>query len=424
MGNEKVYRGTTVLAVRRRGSLAMGCDGQVSLGDTIVKSRAVKIRTMAEGRILAGFAGSVADALTLFEKFEGKLESFSGNTARAVVELARDWRMDRMLRRLEAILIVGDRERLFLLSGSGEVIEPDDDVLGVGSGGQYAAAAAAMTAGAATLGAGAQETSEGVHLPKAIQYSMLPGDLSDAEKFRMARSCGFEGVEAVTMESVDAATRLGDLAREAGTPVHSMTFGGWGAPLSSPDPEVIKQGLTDLELALRCTKAMGGEVVLLVPAVVNESVRYVEAYERSQKHIRTLLPLAEELGIVIAVENVWNNFLLSPIEFARYVDEFESPWLKAYFDVGNVVAFGWPQDWIRTLDDRIARVHLKDFKRDGREWTNLGEGDVNWPEIRASLVDEVGYATWITPELPSGDEEYLRDLVARIDRLIALPPGA
>lgn len=289
---------------------------------------------------------------------------------------------------------------------------------------QYAAAAAAVTAGATTLGAGAQETSEGVRLPKAIQYSMLPSDLSDAEKFRLARSCGFEGVEAVTMESVDAATRLGDLAREAGTPVHSMTFGGWGAPLSSPDPEVIKQGLTDLELALRCTKAMGGEVVLLVPAVVNESVRYVEAYERSQKHIRTLLPLAEELGIVIAVENVWNNFLLSPIEFARYVDEFESPWLKAYFDVGNVVAFGWPQDWIRTLGDRIARVHLKDFKRDGREWTNLGEGDVNWPEIRASLVDEVGYATWITPELPSGDEDYLRDLVARIDRLIALPPGA
>ncbi len=142
MGNESVWRGTTVLAVRHGGSLALGCDGQITLGETIVKSGATKIRKMADGKILAGFAGSVADALTLFEKFEQKLDSYSGNTARAVVELARDWRMDRMLRRLEAILVVGDRERLFLLSGSGEVIEPDDGVLGIGSGGQFAASAA------------------------------------------------------------------------------------------------------------------------------------------------------------------------------------------------------------------------------------------------------------------------------------------
>lgn len=285
-------------------------------------------------------------------------------------------------------------------------------------------AVAAGTAVGTALAARAQDAASGVRLPKAIQYTMLPEGVSDADKLRVARACGFEGVEAVAMESIDAATRFGDLARAAETPVHSMTFGGWGAPLSSPDPQVVRQGLTELELALRCTKAMGGEVVLLVPAVVNENVRYVEAYERSQRNIRTMLPLAEDLGVIIAVENVWNNFLLSPIEFARYVDEFESPWLKAYFDCGNVVAFGWPEDWIRTLGKRIVRIHLKDFRREGREWTNLGEGDVNWPEVREALVDEVGYTGWVTPELSAGDEAYMRDLVDRINRLIALPPGA
>ncbi len=141
-GQQKIFRGTTVLAVQQDGKLAMGCDGQVTFNETVLKARAVKVRKVKERDILAGFAGSVADALTLFEKFEEKLETYSGNISRAAVELARDWRMDRVLRRLEAILVVGDTEQLYLLSGSGEVIEPDDGVVGIGSGGAYAAAAA------------------------------------------------------------------------------------------------------------------------------------------------------------------------------------------------------------------------------------------------------------------------------------------
>ncbi len=136
------FKGTTVLAVRKEGTLAMGCDGQVTLGDTVIKSRAVKIRSLYNQKVLSGFAGSVADALTLFERFEGKLETYSGNLPRAVVELARDWRTDKMLRRLEAVLIAGNSESLYLISGNGEVIEPDDGVLAVGSGGSYALAAA------------------------------------------------------------------------------------------------------------------------------------------------------------------------------------------------------------------------------------------------------------------------------------------
>ncbi|HOF13361.1 MAG TPA: ATP-dependent protease subunit HslV [Spirochaetota bacterium] len=140
--NNVTYRGTTVLAIKKDNTLAMGCDGQVTLGDTVIKSQAVKLRKVYNDKVMTGFAGSVADALTLFERFEQKLESYSGNIPRSVVELARDWRLDRALRRLEAVLIVGDPQHLYLISGNGEIIEPDDGILGIGSGGNYALAAA------------------------------------------------------------------------------------------------------------------------------------------------------------------------------------------------------------------------------------------------------------------------------------------
>ncbi|HET9064511.1 MAG TPA: ATP-dependent protease subunit HslV [Gemmatimonadales bacterium] len=136
------YHGTTILAVRKNGHVALAGDGQVSIGDTVVKTKATKVRTLKGGRILAGFAGSVADALTLFERFEEKLDRYPGNLTRASTELAKDWRSDRFLRRLEAVLVVADLEHVFLLSGNGELIEPDDGILAVGSGGDFALAAA------------------------------------------------------------------------------------------------------------------------------------------------------------------------------------------------------------------------------------------------------------------------------------------
>src|SRR5215211_2974221 len=133
---------TTILAVRRGDKVAVGGDGQVTVGDTVMKSHAMKVRTMRGGKILAGFAGAAADAMTLFEKFEEKLERFPANMPRAAVELAKDWRSDRVLRRLEALLVVADREHGFIISGTGELIEPDDGIVAVGSGGNFALAAA------------------------------------------------------------------------------------------------------------------------------------------------------------------------------------------------------------------------------------------------------------------------------------------
>ena len=141
-GNGGGLRATTVVAVRRDGRVAVGGDGQVTLGETVVKTRAKKVRELKDGTILAGFAGAVADAFTLFERLEEKLERHPGNLTRAVVELAKDWRTDRFLRRLNALLVVADRNQIFLVSGDGDVIQPDDEVVAIGSGGSYALAAA------------------------------------------------------------------------------------------------------------------------------------------------------------------------------------------------------------------------------------------------------------------------------------------
>jgi ATP-dependent HslUV protease subunit HslV len=148
-----LIRSTTILCVRRTGHVALGGDGQVTIGDTVMKANANKVRALKGGKILAGFAGASADAFTLFEKFEEKLERYPGNMPRAAVELAKDWRSDRVLRRLEALLVVADKEHGYVISGAGELIEPDDGILAIGSGGTYALAAARALLGQSQLGA-------------------------------------------------------------------------------------------------------------------------------------------------------------------------------------------------------------------------------------------------------------------------------
>jgi ATP-dependent HslUV protease subunit HslV len=146
-------RSTTILCVRRNGNVAMGCDGQVTVGTTVMKHNAKKLRRMHHDQVLAGFAGATADAFTLFEKFEAKLEEYRGNLTRAAVELAKDWRTDRILRRLEALLAVADLDHSFVISGTGDVVEPEDGILAIGSGGPYALAAARALLGHSTLDA-------------------------------------------------------------------------------------------------------------------------------------------------------------------------------------------------------------------------------------------------------------------------------
>jgi hexulose-6-phosphate isomerase len=209
-----------------------------------------------------------------------------------------------------------------------------------------------------------------------------------------------------------------------GLKIHSvMNEAHWKFPLSSADPEVVRQSVAGMETSLRNAALFKAGTVLLVPAVVDAKTSYADAWKRSQQVIRErILPLAAELKVVVALEEVWNKFLLSPLEFARYVDEFQSPWAKAYFDVGNVVFYGYPQDWIRTLGSRIVRVHLKDFKlqRDAGtfSWKNIGEGDIDWVEVRKAL-NEIAYDGFMTTEIEGGDKAYLADVSARLDRFLA-----
>ncbi len=255
---------------------------------------------------------------------------------------------------------------------------------------------------------------------------MLPKDLSYTERFRLAREVGFEVIECMTVRDQSEAEEIREASRATGLKIHSvMNTDHWKYPLSSPNPDDVARSIDCMEVSLRNAHLWGASTVLLVPAVVNPEVRYVEAYERSQKQIRKLIPLAEELKVVIAVEEVWNKFLLSPLEFARYVDEFESPWIRAYFDVGNVVLYGYPQDWIRTLEKRIVKVHLKDFRFrrhkgvPGRvaEFVPLREGDIDWKAVYAAFK-EIGYRGPATVEVRGGGRDELAEISRRVDLIL------
>jgi L-ribulose-5-phosphate 3-epimerase len=259
---------------------------------------------------------------------------------------------------------------------------------------------------------------------KSTLISMLPKERSYAERFAIARDAGFEAIEMQTITRDEEAAEIREASQKIGLRVHSvMNADHWRFPLSSSDPDVVSRSVQGMETSFRNAALWGADTVLLVPAVVDATTSYRDAWTRSQRVIRErLLPAARDAKVIIAVEEVWNKFLLSPIEFARYVDELESPWVRAYFDVGNVVIYAFPQDWIRTLGSRIVKVHIKDFNFDrpnGRfGWKNIGEGDIDWPEVRRAL-QEIEYAGYVTTELPAGDVAYLKDVSSRVDRFLA-----
>jgi len=256
-------------------------------------------------------------------------------------------------------------------------------------------------------------------IKKAFVFGMLPRNLSIENRFKLAADVGIQGVEIGTTRDPETLKKMIAASEQTGVRIHSiMNSDHWGSPFSSPDPDVVEKGMNCMNVSLQNAKDCGADTVLLVPAVVSPSVRYAEAYERSVVQIKKLLPLAEKLKVIIGIENVWNKFLLSPIEFARYVDEFKSPFLQAYFDVGNVVLFGYPQDWIRTLGSRIVKVHVKGFDAKRSRFTNLRDGTIDWPEVRHALK-EINYSGFMTAEIGGGNREYLKDVSERMDKIIA-----
>jgi hexulose-6-phosphate isomerase len=277
------------------------------------------------------------------------------------------------------------------------------------------AATLAAAAAAATRGGLAQQG----RIKPAVLITMLPKELSYLERFQLAVDIGYREMEVQTFEDDAEAREVKAAADKAGLRIHSvMNMRHWDHPLSSPDTKDVELSLEGMRTSLRQARLYGADAVLLVPGVVRDDTTYEQAWERSQQQIRKLLPDAEMTKVTIAIEEVWNKFLLTPRDFAQYVDEFKHPLIKAYFDVGNVVHYGVPQHWIQTLGKRIVKVHLKDYSRRGG-FVGLGDGDVNWPEVRKAFAD-IGYTGEATVELRGGDREYLTDVYQRVKRLLAL----
>ncbi|MEE9373911.1 MAG: sugar phosphate isomerase/epimerase family protein, partial [Saprospiraceae bacterium] len=241
---------------------------------------------------------------------------------------------------------------------------------------------------------------------KSLKYGMIQEDLSVLDKFKLIKTLGFDGVEMDSPHELDDKEVIE--ARDKANIIIPGVVNSkhWKKPLSDPDPTVREECTASMIDAFYQCKKFGGTTVLLVPAVVNDEVRYDEAWERSTAEIKKMLPIARETGVKIAIENVWNNFLISPMEAARYIDQFDSDMIGWYMDIGNIVRYGWPHHWIRILGKRIIKVDIKDYSRTKQSeegiWkgfkVKLGEGDADWAKVNLALKD-VGYSGWGSAEV-------------------------
>lgn len=270
-------------------------------------------------------------------------------------------------------------------------------------------------------------TAPKLKIKKSLKYSMVDVKMPIVDQFKMLRDIGYDGVEMDSPSDVNVDEVL--KAKEAsGLEIPGVINSAhWKSPLSDPDPKVRDFCRKATETALRDCKAYGGTTVLLVPGVVSQQVSYKDAYERSQAEIKKLIPIAEETGVKIAFENVWNNFLISPLEAARYVDEFESDMVGWYFDIGNIVRYGWPEHWIEALGSRILKLDVKEYSRAKQQnegiWkgfdVELLQGDCNWPEVNKAL-EKIGYEGWASAEVKGGGKERLANISKNMDTIFGL----
>jgi hexulose-6-phosphate isomerase len=280
--------------------------------------------------------------------------------------------------------------------------------------------ATAASLWAPSLPAAAPPAPRARKIKRAVKLYMVEGNEPLADKMRRVKDLGFDGIELDSPNQFAPGEVVKAIAA-AGLPVHGVVDSvHWNKPLSHADASVREEGRKALVTALHDAKEYGASSVLLVPAVVNAKTSYEAAFTRSQEEIARVLDVATKLDITIAFENVWNNFLLSPLEFKSYVDHFKSPHVKAYFDVGNVVKYGWPAHWIEALGkERILKVDIKEYSHKKGFAPDLFDGDCNWPAVMAAF-DAIGYEGWFTAEMKGGDQAWLANVATKMSKIIAL----
>jgi L-ribulose-5-phosphate 3-epimerase len=285
------------------------------------------------------------------------------------------------------------------------------DFLKLGSGALAAAALGSVAA---------DDPAKKRKIKKAIMYATIGIKAPVLEQFQAVKAAGFEGVEPMSHMNQDEVVKA---LEETGLKAASVCCNThWGKPLSHPDEKVRREGLEGLQQALKDAKRYGASSVLLVPGVVdNKTVSYDDCFKRSVVEIRKAVPLAEELGVKIAIENVWNNFITEPKQAIAFLDEINSPQVGWHFDIGNVVKYSPPETWVPVLGKRILKLHIKEFSKVKGFGVKFFEGDNNWPAIMKAL-DEVGYQGWGISEQPgdqSKNAEAIKDLSERMDKVFA-----
>jgi L-ribulose-5-phosphate 3-epimerase len=283
---------------------------------------------------------------------------------------------------------------------------------------QAASAAAAATALVPT-GASADQPPSKRKIKKAVMYATIGYKGSVLEKLKALKAAGFEGVEPMShMNRAEVLKALEETGLKAAS-VCCDTH--WSKPLSHPDESVRRVGREGLQRALEDAKHYGATSVLLVPGVVNKDVSYDDCFRRSVAEIRQVVPVAKDLGVKIAVENVWNNFITKPEQAVAFLEAINSPEVGWHFDIGNVIKYGAPEEWIPVLGRRILKLHIKEYSKARGFGVKFFEGDNKWPAIMKAL-DDVGYEGWGISEQPgaqSSDAAALNDLGARMDRIFA-----
>lgn len=286
------------------------------------------------------------------------------------------------------------------------------------------AAAAGVWAGPAVsrlFGADAASPLPPDCLKKAVKFDMVQIDGSIADKFALMKELGFKGCEINSPSDVDreAAKKASE---ETGVEIHGVIDSvHWQKRFSDPDPAVRAEGLEALKTALNDAKFYGASTVLVVPGAVRDpqNENFEQAWERSTAEIKKAIPLADDFGVKIAIEVVWNEFITKPEQLVMYVDQFETPTVGAYFDISNMIKYGVPPaTWIRQLGKRMLKFDFKGYSNE-KKWVDIGQGDEDWPEVLKALA-EVGYCGWATSEVKGGGKEHLQKVARQMDEVLGL----